>query len=69
MSTQQLQMPRRKRYVRGQIAQYPCIERNSADAVQILKLEIRRTVLEPLHRVERARGMGVGTVEDHHLYH
>jgi hypothetical protein len=36
--------------------------------MQILELEVRWSILESVYRVERAGGMGMGTMEDHHLY-
>jgi len=39
----------------------------SALNIQILELEVRWSVLESIHRVEGARSMGMGTMEDHHL--
>jgi hypothetical protein len=36
--------------------------------MQILELEVRWSILESVHRVERAGSMGMGTMEDHHFY-
>jgi len=36
--------------------------------MQILELEVRGPILEPIHRVERAGSMGMGTMENHHLH-
>jgi hypothetical protein len=36
--------------------------------MQILELEVRWSILESIHRVERAGGVGMGTMEDRHFH-